>query len=66
MLKYQELKEMDDKTLQHKLGELRRELFELKMEKHMKKEAGGIKKPHELKLKRRDAAKILTALNAKR
>ena len=63
MLNYQEIKGMDKQTLKNKLGELRRELFELKMDKNMKKQAGGLKKSHQLKTKRRDVARILTALH---
>ena len=62
-MKNEEVIKMDRKTLENKLGELRRELFELNVERHMKKEAGGIKKSHELKLKRKGVARILTALN---
>ena len=64
MLKYQEIKGMDKKVLENKLAELRRGLFELRMDKNMKKQAGGLEKSHEVKEKRRDVARILTALHA--
>ena len=63
-LKYQEIKGMDKKVLENKLAELRRGLFELRMDKNMKKQAGGLEKSHEVKEKRRDVARILTALHA--
>lgn len=63
-MKYVEIKDLDPKTLHHRLGELRRELFELRVEKHMKKQARGLQKHHELRTKRRDMARILTALNS--
>lgn len=65
MLDYKDLKELEEKTLKHKLGELRRELFELRVEKKMKRDAGGIKNSHQLKDKRRDIAKVLTAMHKK-
>ena len=61
-MKYEEIKNIDRKTLEGKLAGLRRELFELKVEKHIKKQAGGLPNSHVLKLKRRDVARILTAL----
>ena len=64
MLKFEEIKKTDGKTLQKSLVDLRRELFELKIEKYMKKQAGGLKKSHELKTKRRVIARILTALHS--
>ena len=63
-MNYQELKAMDQKTLNGKLDTLRRELFELKMEKRIKQQARGLDKPHQLKLKRKQVARILTALTA--
>ena len=65
-MKYQEIKEMEEATLNDKLEELRRSLFELKVEKYMKKQAGGIKKSHEFKTQRRDVARILTLLNSRK
>ena len=65
MLIYKDLKELEEGTLKHKLDELRQELFQLKMDKKMKREAGGMKKTHELKEKRKDIARILTALCGK-
>ena len=64
MLKYQEIKGMDKKVLENKLAELRKGLFELRMDKNMKKQAGGLQKSHEVKDKRRDVARILTAIRA--
>ena len=61
-MKYDEIKQIDPKTLEGKLSDLRTELFELKVEKHIKKQAGGLPKSHQLKSKRRDVARILTAL----
>ena len=63
-MKNEDVVKMDRKTLENKLNELRCELFDLKVEKHMKKEAGGVKKSHEFKLKRKSIARILTALNS--
>lgn len=60
MLNYSELKELDAKTLNVKLSDKRKELFELRMQKH----TSGIEKPNVLKSTKKDIAKILTAINA--
>ena len=64
MLNYQEIKGMDKKVLEGKLSELRRGLFKLKMDKNIKKQSGGLKKSHEIRAKRRDVARVLTAIRA--
>lgn len=61
MLIYKELAELDIKTLGTKLDEKRRELFELRMQKH----TSGLEKSHIYKIAKKDIAKIQTAISAK-
>ena len=61
MLKYTDVKEMDEKTLKAKIAEKRKEIFGFRMQKH----TSGLEKSHELKNAKKDVAKLLTALNAK-
>ncbi len=62
MLNYKELADLDVKTLNTKLGEKRRELFELRMQKA----TSGLEKSHVYKIAKKDIAKIQTAISAKK
>ncbi len=61
MLKMEEIKKFDDKMIDSKVFELKRELFEIKMQKA----AAGIEKPHRIKEIKKDIARLLTVKNAK-
>lgn len=61
MLKMSELKELDTKTIKNKVGTLRRNLFQVKMEKI----TSGIEKTHQLKDLRRDIARCLFELGSR-
>jgi|SaaInl8_120m_RNA_FD_contig_31_258252_length_762_multi_4_in_0_out_0_2 large subunit ribosomal protein L29 len=62
MLNMNEVKEWSEEQLKTKVAELRKTLFEVRV-------AGttsGIEKPHRIKFMKRDIAKCLTALNARK
>jgi large subunit ribosomal protein L29 len=61
-MKFKELTTASVKELELKLRENRAEQLELKK----KKSAGTLEKPHTLKILRKDAARILTAVNQKK
>lgn len=61
MLKMTDIKKLDAEALKSKVGELRRELFDVKFQKH----TTGIEKPHLLKTLKKDIARCLTVLNSK-
>ena len=61
-MKFKEIKDVPVKELELKLRQNRVEQMHLRT----KKSAGQLEKPHTLKLLRKDAARILTALTAKR
>lgn len=60
MLKMTEIKKLDSAAIKAKVAELKKELFDVKFQKH----TTGIEKPHMLKTLRRDIARLLTALNS--
>ena len=57
----EDVKKLDVKMIDAKVGELRKELFEMRMQKA----SAGIEKPHRKKEIKRDIARLLTAKNAK-
>ncbi len=61
MLKAKDLRQMSEEELVAKLRELRRELFQLRMDKALAK----LEQPHRFKEVRRDIARILTVLREK-
>jgi len=61
-MKFKEIKDVPAKELELKLRQNRQEQMSLRQ----KKSAGQVEKPHMFKLLRKDAARILTALNQKR
>ena len=61
MLKYSDVKDLDQRTIETKVSEKRREIFNLKMQKH----TSGLERSHELKNAKKEVAKLLTALNQK-
>lgn len=61
MLKYSDIKDLEQKTLEAKVSEKRKEIFNLKMQKH----TSGLEKSHEFKNAKKEVAKLLTALNQK-
>ena len=61
LLKYAEVKDWDEKTIDAKVNELRIALFKGRMQKS----TAGIDKPHSLKVMKKNIARLLTAKNAK-
>jgi len=59
MLKMEDIKKLDEKMVDSKLTELRKELFEMKMQQV----SSGIEKPHRKKELKKDIARLLTARN---
>jgi large subunit ribosomal protein L29 len=57
-MKAQELRELNTEELRQRLQALKKELFDLRMEKAV----GKLSKPHRFQLLRRDVARILTIL----
>jgi large subunit ribosomal protein L29 len=57
----EDIKSLDVKWIDALVGVLRKELFEMRMEKA----SAGIDKPHRKKVIKRDIARLLTAKNAK-
>ncbi len=61
MLKMTEIQKLDSQAILQKVSELRKELFDLKLQKN----TTSIEKPHLLTEIKRDIARLLTALNSK-
>lgn len=61
MLKMSEVNKMDASAIKGQVSELRKKLFELKLQKV----TTSVEKSHELKSVRKDIARLLTALNSK-
>ncbi len=57
-MKAKQLRDMSDEDLRREAGELRRALFNLRLQKAI----GQLEKPHKLGLTRRDLARTLTIL----
>ncbi|MEC7275990.1 MAG: 50S ribosomal protein L29 [Bdellovibrionota bacterium] len=62
VLKYNEIKDLDAAAIDTKVNEMRREIFTMKMEKS----TTGLEKPHNLKVLKKNIAKLLTAKAAKK
>ncbi|MBX7231513.1 MAG: 50S ribosomal protein L29 [Bdellovibrionales bacterium] len=60
-MKYNEIKDLTVDELRKRHQQLKSEIFELKMKHSM----GQVANPVEIRYKRRDMARILTAVNAK-
>ena len=61
MLKMSEVNKLDASAIKGQVSELRKKLFELKLQKVTR----SVEKSHELKSVRKDIARLLTALNSK-
>lgn len=59
MLKMSEIKSLDKSAIETKVSELRKELFNLGFER----QTSGLEKTHLISEKRKDIARLLTALN---
>lgn len=60
-LKFEDIKSWDAKQVDAKVSELRKELFNMKMQKT----TSGIEKPHLIKIAKKNIARLLTAKNVK-
>ena len=56
-LEWKEIKDWDAKAIDAKVGEIRIQLFEMRMQKA----AAGYEKPHHFKVAKKNIAKLLTA-----
>lgn len=61
MLKISEINKMDATAIGQRVSELRKELFDLRLQKN----TTNLEKPHLLKGLKRDIARLLTVLNSK-
>lgn len=61
MLKMSEVNKLDNSAIKQKISELRKELFELRLQKN----TTSVEKPHLLTTLKRDIARLLTVLNSK-
>lgn len=61
MLKMSEINKLDATAISQKVSELRRELFDLRLQKN----TTSVEKPHRLTEIKRDIARLLTSLNSK-
>lgn len=61
MLKMSEIKKLDSTAINQKVTELRRELFNIRLQKN----TTSIEKPHLLQELKKDIARLLTVLNVK-
>lgn len=60
IMKYAEVKDMDVASIDSKVSEMKREIFNMKMEKA----TSGLEKPHRLKVLKKNIAKLMTAKTA--
>ena len=60
VLKYSDVKSWDGKAIDAKVAELRKEIFKIRMQKKF----SGVEKPHLLKIKKKNIARLLTAKNS--
>lgn len=60
-LEFKDIKSWDAKEIDVKVAEMRRAMFDLRMQKS----TSGIEKPHQLKMCKKNVAKLLTAKHAK-
>ena len=56
MLKMNEIKDWEDKIIDGKVSDIRRELFNIRMQKT----TSGVEKPHRLREAKKDIARLLT------
>lgn len=61
MLKMSELKKLDASAIQQKVSEVRKELFDLKLQRN----TTSVEKSHLLTTLRKDVARLQTVLNSK-
>jgi len=61
MLKMNELQKLDATAIKQKISELRKELFDLRLQKA----TTSVEKSHLLPILKKDIARLLTALNSK-
>lgn len=61
VLKYSDVKGLDAAAVNAKVAEARKQLFDIKIQKT----TSGIEKPHEIKIIKKNIAKLLTAKNQK-
>lgn len=61
MLKVSEINKLDSDAIVAKVGELRKELFEMRLQKN----TTNLEKSHLLTTHKRDIARLLTVLNSK-
>lgn len=57
VMKYAEMKNLDAAAIDSKVSDIKREIFNLKMEKA----TSGLEKPHKLKVLKKNIARLLTA-----
>jgi large subunit ribosomal protein L29 len=62
VMKYAEVKDLDAAAIDTKVSEMKREIFNMKMEKA----TSGLEKPHNLKVLKKNIARLLTAKAAKK
>lgn len=62
VMKYAEVKDLDAAAIDSKVSEMRREIFNMRMEKA----TAGLEKPHKLKVLKKNIARLLTAKAAKK
>ena len=61
MLKMSEIAKLDNDAITQKIGELRRELFDARLQK----QTSSVEKTHVFTENKRDIARLLTVLNSK-
>ena len=61
VLEYKEVVKLDKKAIDGKVDSLKRELFNLKMQKA----TSGLEKPHKIKTLKKNIARLLTAASSK-
>ena len=61
MLKMNEIGKWDDVLIDNKVNELRKQLFDFRMQKG----TSGIEKPHVIKVAKKNIARLLTVKNSK-
>lgn len=61
-LERKDIDKLDEKGIDAKIAEIRTNIFEIRMQKA----AAGIEKPHQIKVAKKNIARLLTTKNAKR
>ncbi len=62
VINFKDIKDLDAAAIDSKVSELRKQIFQMNMEKA----TSGLEKPHGLKVLKKNIAKLLTAKNAKK